>query len=345
MSERNQVYHDPINRGVINTVGGEVQRTPRPRVVVSKCLEFEACRYNGQVIRDAFVKNLEKHVDFLPVCPEVEIGLGVPRFPIRIISQDSKSRLVQPATGRDFTENMNKFSNEFLSSLGGVDGFILKFRSPSCGMKDVRFYAKAEKSPSVGKGPGFFGGQVLDRFSGLAIEDEGRLRSLKIREHFLTKLFALALFRSVKECGKMLEIVDYHTKNKFLLMSYNQKEMRFLGNIVANRDRKPFEHVVAEYEKHLHRSLANPPRRSSNINTLMHILGFFSKSLSKDERQFFLETLELYREGRILFTSALSLAKAWAVRFRNEYLLSQTFFEPYPRELMEWSDAGRPIDL
>ncbi len=322
-----------------------MERHPRPKVVVSKCLEFEACRYNGQVIQDAFVRNLERYVDYLPICPEVEVGLGIPRFPIRIVSQSDKLKLIQPATARDVTESMNNFSREFLSSLGGVDGFILKFRSPSCGIKDVRIYTKTEKSPSIGKGPGFFGKQVLDRFSGFAIEDEGRLRSLKIREHFLTKLFALARFRSVKRLGEMREMVRYQTENKLLLMSYNQREMRFLGNIVANRDRKLLEEVVTEYEQHLHKSMENPPRRPSNINVFMHILGYFSKELSKDEKQFFLETIQLYREGRVPFTSALRLAKAWAVRFQNEYLLSQTFFDPYPSDLMEWSDAGRPIEL
>lgn len=326
-------------------IGREMKTYPRPRVVVSKCLEFEACRYNGQVIRDAFVKGLERHVDYLPVCPEVEIGLGVPRFPVRIVSQDNKSRLVQPATGKDLTEEMVDFCEKFLSSTEKVDGFILKFRSPSCGMKDVRIYGKAEKSPSIGKGSGFFGGDVLGRFQGLAVEDEGRLKSLRIREHFLTKLFALAQFRSVKEAGQMRDLVRYHTENKLLLMAYSQKELSFLGNIVANQDRKPLGVLLVDYETHLHRCMEYPPRRTSNINVLMHILGYFSKQLSKDERQFFLETLELYRESRVPFTSVLRLAKAWAVRFKNEYLLSQSFFDPYPSDLMEWSDAGRPIEL
>lgn len=114
----------------------------KPTVVVSKCLEFEACRYNGQVIRDAFVRRLENHVDYVPVCPEVAIGLGIPRFPIRIVST-TNLRLIQPTTGKDITDDMNEFSDKFLMSLKKVDGFILKFRSPSCGFKDVRIYAKS----------------------------------------------------------------------------------------------------------------------------------------------------------------------------------------------------------
>jgi len=317
----------------------------RPRVVVSKCLEFEACRYNGQVIQDPFVRKLKDHVEFLPVCPEVAIGLGVPRFPIRIVSQGFRTRLIQPATSKDVTDEMNEFCDIFLSALREADGFILKFRSPSCGLKDVRIYAKTEKSPATGKGQGFFGAQVLKRFPGLAIEDEGRLRSLKIREHFLTKLYTLARFRKAKGSAEIHDLVRFHTNTKFLLMAYNQREMRILGSVVANHGKKSLRDLLAEYESHLHTCFDNPPKRTSNMNVLMHILGFFSKNISSNEKRFFIETLELYRDGRIPFTSTLRLLKAWAVRFQNEYLLSQTFFDPYPSELIEWSDAGRPIEL
>ena len=325
-------------------VDAEMGPHPKPNVVVSKCLEFEACRYNGQLIHDAFVRKLEKHVNYVPVCPEVAIGLGVPRFPIRIVSPRER-RLVQPATGRDLTEDMIRFCKEFLAPLNEVDGFILKFRSPSCGFKDVRIYQKSEKSPAVDKGAGFFGGSVLERFPGLALEDEGRLRSLKIREHFLTRLFALARFQVVKKSNEMRELVRFHTESKLLLMAYNQREMRVLGKLVANLEKRPLSEVLANYEDHLHKAMETAPKRTSNINVFMHILGYFSKELSMNEKQFFLETLELYREGRVPFTSALSLAKSWAVRFRNQYLLNQSFFDPYPNDLMEWSDAGRPIEL
>lgn len=316
----------------------------KPTVVVSKCLEFEACRYNGQVIRDAFVRRLENHVDYVPVCPEVAIGLAIPRFPIRIVST-TNLRLIQPITGKDVTDDMNEFSDKFLMSLKKVDGFILKFRSPSCGFKDVRIYAKSEKSPANGKGPGFFGAKILKRFPGLAIEDEGRLRSLKMREHYLTKLFTLARFRTVKESNAMRDLVRFHTENKFMLMAYNQREMRLLGNVVANPKKRPLEEIIQEYEIHLQKSLENPPKRTSNINVLMHLLGYFSKELSKNERQFFLETLELYRDERVPFTSAVRLLKAWAVRFQNQYLLNQTLFSPFPDDLIEWTDAGRPIEI
>ena len=151
-----------------------MQKFPKPIVVLSKCLEFEACRYNGQVIPDGFVKKIEPYVDFKPVCPEVEIGLGVPRDPIRVISQGKEKRLLQPATGRDISSKMLSFADNYLKSLKEVDGFILKSRTPSCGIKDVKLFPNSEDGTAIGKTKGVFAGRVLGRFSGLAIEDEGR---------------------------------------------------------------------------------------------------------------------------------------------------------------------------
>jgi len=317
----------------------------KPNVVISNCLELSACRYNGQVVKDDFVKKLAKHVSYIPVCPEVAIGLGTPRFPIRIVSQRNQSRLIQPATGMDVTNKMVDFTKQFFDKLRDIDGFILKFRSPSCGMKDVRIYASAEKSAAIGKTSGLFGGAVIQKFGGLAIEDEGRLRSLRIREHFLTKLFTLARFRFVKEKAKISALANFHAACKFLLMAYSQQELRILGNIVANHEKREISEVLEKYEAHLKKAMENPPKRTANINTLTHILGYFSRNLTAKEKQFFLETVELYREGRVPFTSTITLLKGWSVRFQNEYLLDQFLFEPYPIELLEWTDAGRAIEF
>jgi len=159
---------------------------PRPRVVVSKCLGFAACRYNGLTIPDDFVQQLGPWVDYLTVCAEVQIGLGVPRQPVRIVSMAGEERLLQPGTGADVTEAMRGFAESYLDQLPAVDGFILKSRSPSCGIKDVRIYMGPDKGAAAQIGAGMFARAVLQRFAGLAIEDEGRLRNARIREHFLT---------------------------------------------------------------------------------------------------------------------------------------------------------------
>jgi uncharacterized protein YbgA (DUF1722 family)/uncharacterized protein YbbK (DUF523 family) len=316
-----------------------------PKVVVSKCIEFENCRYNGLGVSSDVVKKLEGHVTFHPVCPEIEIALGVPRDPIRLVKMKEKLRLIQPASQADVTQKMKDFTGGFLNSIKDVDGFILKSRSPSCGIKDVKTYSGIGKGMSASKGKGYFGSAVLERFPDLAVEDEGRLTNFKIREHFLTRLFALARFRDMKRKKSMKELVHFQAENKLLLMAYNQNELRILGRIVANHEKRSTDEVLKNYEAHLFCALARPPRDTSNINVLMHAMGHFSEGLSSSEKSFFLNSIEEYRDERIPLSVPLNTLKSWAVRFEDDYLMQQTFVEPYPFELVDITDSGKGRDL
>src|SRR5208337_779978 len=266
----------------------------KPRVVVSKCLEFDHCRYNGGIISSLIVAKLKEYVDFLPVCAEVEIGLGIPRSPVRIILEKGVHRLIQPASGKDVTEDMKAFCADFLDSLGEVDGFILKFRSPSCGLKDIKVYPSVSKSGAIGKTSGYFGEAVLKRYPFLPIEDEGRLRNDRLKEHFLTKLFIFAAFRKVKSEGSIRDLIRFHTENKYLLMTYSQAELRKLGTIVANKEKKPFNELISDYEGHLYNAFNKPPRYTSSVNVLMHAFGHFSENISKGEKAIFFDWLQKY---------------------------------------------------
>jgi uncharacterized protein YbbK (DUF523 family) len=199
---------------------------PRPKIVISKCIEFGHCRYDGSLIPSDFVKAIKSHADFIPVCAGMEIGLGAPRDSIRIISKNGEFRLVQPATGLDFTEKMSSFTSRFLDSLSGVDGFILKFRSPTCGMKGIKVYSGFSESGAISRASGFFGGPVVKTFPHLAVEDEGRLRNFNIREHFLTKLYTMASFRGVENEASVSALIEFHTANKLLLAAHSQKEIK-----------------------------------------------------------------------------------------------------------------------
>jgi uncharacterized protein YbgA (DUF1722 family)/uncharacterized protein YbbK (DUF523 family) len=316
--------------------------------VVSRCIEFAHCRWNGLTISDPYVRKLGDHVTFCPVCPEVRIGLGVPRDPIRVCRGDDEARLYQPATGRDVTGEMRSFAAEFLDALGDVDGFILKSRSPSCGMKDVKIYASTEpKAQVAGKGRGLFGEAVLERFGHLAIEDEGRMHNFLLRHHFLTKLFTLAAFRELREAAEtegqpgLGPLVAFHTRNKWLLMAQKEQELRALGRVVANHERRPAREVYDAYAEGLARAFARPAKYKANINVLMHALGFVGDGLSSAEKAHFLEVLETYRAAKVPLSVPLGIVKSWGVRFEKDLLLDQTFLAPYPEPLVEITDSGK----
>ena len=318
-----------------------MNRFPRPVVVVSRCLEFSACRYDGQLITDKFIKALKPFVKFKPVCPEVDIGMGVPREPIRLVGKDDDLRLIQAATGIDWTSKMQRYSKSFSTKTSNVDGFILKSRSPSCGIKDTKIWPQLKNSPSTGRGAGVFGAEVLQSFPGLAIEDEGRLTNYKIREHFLTHLFTLAAFRELKKSPSMRKLVDFQAKNKMLFMAYNQSVMRQLGKTVANLEKRAIADVVAQYEELLGKMFAKQARFTSHVNVLEHAYGYFRKELSDGEKKHWREMLQKYRDEKIPLSALLLLMRSWIARFGEAYLDQQTYFEPYPEELVALSDSGK----
>jgi uncharacterized protein YbgA (DUF1722 family)/uncharacterized protein YbbK (DUF523 family) len=317
------------------------EATPKPVVVVSACLGFRSCRYNGQTLPHPFIERLRGFVEFRPVCPELEIGLGVPRDPIRIVMQDQSRLLVQPATGRELSSEMTHFSGGFLAALQGVDGFLLKNRSPSCGIGDVKIYQGTDPGAASTRGAGLFGGAVLERFGGYPVEDEGRINNFSIREHFLTQLYALTEFRAVRQAAGIQALMAYHTRQKMQLLGYNQARSRELGRVVAAHRRGDIAPILAEYESQLRQALARPPRYTSIINVLLHALGGLSSGLTPEERRFFLGTVEEYRDERVPLSVPVRLLEAWALRQDNRYLLGQSFLTPYPRALTEITDSGK----
>jgi uncharacterized protein YbbK (DUF523 family) len=237
----------------------------RPVIVISRCIDFDACRYNGQVIRVSLREELEPYVSFKPICPELEIGLGVPRDPIEIVERDGRRKLVQPSTGHDLTASMRSFSDRYLSGVGEVDGFILKSRSPSCAVSDARIHCSETSARASAWGPGMFAERVLERFPLAAVEDEARLADAPVREHFLTRVFTLAGFREAVARGTMKALLDFHSRNELLLMAHGQDGLREADQIVANEEGLPAEQVAERYFEALAGALSRRARLPSNL--------------------------------------------------------------------------------
>ena len=316
----------------------------KPRVLISKCLGFASCRYNGQTIEDQFVSQLAPFVEVITTCPEMEIGLGVPRKPIRIVSVDNALRLIQPATGAEVTAPMKSFTKEFIASVGSLDGCILKNRSPSCGIGDVKIYEGIDNSSRTTKGSGFFGGAIQEQFPFTAIEDEGRLRNFTIRDHFLVQLFTFHRYRAVEEAGTIGALVTFHTRHKLLLLGYQQELYRKAGSIVANHEKLAASEVLQLYKELLVKILADVPVYTAMINSLQHAFGWVSDILSASEKHYFLEVLEEYRDERVPLSTVLHMLRSYAIRAESAYLQEQYLFEPYPRELISITDSGKGRD-
>lgn len=318
--------------------------TIKPVVVVSDCLLDRECRYNGEAIRDPIAGKLHPFVTFVRVCPEVAIGLGIPRDPIRLVESGTKVSLVQPATDRDVTARMRRFARSFVRGLPEVDGFLLKGRSPSCGVRDAKAFPSTDAKMMKRKRPGLFAEEVLRRFPASAVEDEGRLRNFLIREHFLTRLFTAARFRGLRKSPTPAKLVRFHARHKLLLMAHREASMRTLGRIVANPERRELSALLDDYERELGRALERPWRPGPLVNVWEHAFGYVSKELRPAERRHFRDLLGRYRRGRLPASAVTTLLRSWILRYDVTYLEDQVVFEPFPPELMDITDSGKGRD-
>ena len=311
----------------------------KPTVLISKCIEYDHCRYNGEMISSDFVKKLTKYAEMVPICPETEIGLGIPRYPLRVVRTGDGLHLIQRKTEKDLTETMVTFSRKFLGSIESLDGIILKDRSPTCGLRNVGIFNSELSKYPVRKRAGIFSTEVLKRFPYAAIGDENQLNNFRFQDHFLMKLFTLSEFREIRGHESMKNIVQFHAENKYLLTAYNKTEYSKLGKLIANKEKQPFDVVMREYFQHLIRALTRPPKSISHVTILMHALGHFSPILQDRDRELFLTAIENFKKGHTSVSEPRKMIKGWIKKFDEEYLGQQTYFEPYPEEIIH--DLGK----
>ncbi|XMB72030.1 DUF523 and DUF1722 domain-containing protein [Mycoplasmatota bacterium WC30] len=319
----------------------------KPTVFISSCIEHDYCRYDGQTISDLFVRRLMEFVNVISVCPELSVGMGVPRESIRLVQRKTEDlKLLSRIHGYDYTEKMNEFSLEYVSGLKqkNVDGFILKSKSPTCGIKNVKSYYDIGKANVVNaKNNGFFGGEILKWFPNAPVETESRLSNYKIRNRFCTEIFTLAEFSSMRSNQRIKDLVEFHSNNKYLFMTYNQNTLRELGNIVANHSRLTEEEVFILYETTLRKLLSKEPTQKKRINVLDHIYGYFKNFVNDEEKAYYFEIQNQYLNKQVSYSTLLSILLGWSIRFKQDYLTKQTIFMPYPIELIMVIDSGKNL--
>lgn len=311
----------------------------KPKLIVSRCLNFEKCRYDGQGYNNQVVMSLKEHADIQMVCPEVEIGLSTPRDPIRIEKHKEKEeyKLVQHNTNYDFTDKMNNFTNEFISGIDDVDGFILKSRSPSCGIKDVKVYHQGNKCSINNGGSGFFSQGIMDNYKHLPIENEGRLKNYSIRENFLTKIYTI---NRLKEADS---ITNFHNTNELLLKSYNEEKLNEISSILLKN--KDEEEAIKIYKEGVYEILASKRNKQAKTDIIKNMFNIYKNNLCEEEIEVFRSLVNSYENEKVPFSSLALAIRMYAARFKDNNILNQTFFNPYPEELINISDSGKGRDL
>ncbi len=305
------------------------------KIGISACLLGEKVRWNGVGARDPFLTDtLGRFFQWVPVCPEVECGLPVPRETLRLVGPVENPRLVTPRSGIDHTGRMRTWMEKRLAELEGENllGFIFKKDSPSSGLMRVKVYNDSGMPEK--KGVGMFARGFVERFPRVPVEEDGRLNDPKLRESFIEQLFTLERWRETLARGRRLgNLVDFHTRHKLLLLSHSPDHYREMGRLVAEGKGQAADALFDRYEALLVDALRRKTTVRKQVNVLQHMLGYFKRELSADEKQEVLELVDLYRRELVPLIVPLTLINHFVRKYGQPYLAGQVYLRPHPVEL------------
>lgn len=308
---------------------------PRIRVGISSCLLGNKVRYDGNHKLDFYVtQTLGRYFEFVPVCPEMAIGLGVPRPPIRLVGDAQAPRAVSVADpALDVTDRLAAYGARMGRELADISGYILKSRSPSCGMERVKVYNPGR--PVVKRGHGIYTAAFMRLQPLLPMEEEGRLSDPRLRENFIERVFAFQRWRELLRSGLTpAKLVAFHADHKLAVMAHGSEHYQVLGRLVASAGRGRLDNAAQTYIKGFVTALAQraTPRRHANV--LMHLMGYLKKNLDRADKQELLELIEDYRLGRLPLIVPITLLKHYFRLYPNDYVDRQTYLNLHPQELM-----------
>lgn len=305
----------------------------RIRIGISSCLLGERVRYDGNHKRDARINDvLSEHFKFVPYCPEVAIGLGVPRATLRLQQTGHGVRAVQPDRNlRDVTEALAAYGRRIGRSDTRISGYIFKARSPSCGPARVKVY-DANGSPS-GKAEGIYAAALMQTQPLLPAEDEGRLNDPDLRDNFIERVFVYHRWQLLAAEGiTAAGLVKFHAEHTFLIMAHSQAALRELGRMTANLKRN-LAGTAESYVQRLMQSLSRPAKRGNQVNALEHVAGSFKRALDAHDRKELQNAIEGYRNEDLPIIVPLTLIRHHMRRNPDACLQGQRFVEAGPKGL------------
>lgn len=306
----------------------------RPRIGASSCLLGVPVRYNGGHSRYRFLTDeLDRYVEWTEVCPEAEIGLGTPRPTLHLQRRGGEDRVISSGDGSDRTDELAGIADARLEELRGLDGYVLKNKSPSCGLLALPVFNE-EKQRVDGKGRGAFAARLTGLLPDLPVEEQGRLSDAALREAFVERVFAHARLRTLWESGwRPRDLVAFQTRHKLQLMAHSPEGYRETGRIVAGAGGSDPEATRRDYTEAFHRALSVRVSRGRHANALQHAFGMISDGLDDARRHDLLAAIEDYREERAPLSLPVALLRHHGEADGPEWLRVQTYLRPYPEDL------------
>lgn len=305
------------------------------KVGISACLLGEPVRFNGGHKESRLCsETLARHFEFVPVCPEVAIGLGTPRQPIRLVGDPDHPRAVGSVHAElDVTDALTAYGQQVATELHDICGFVLMQKSPSCGMERVKVY-QANGHPIEGGGSGLFAHALMQARPDLPIEEDGRLNDPVLRENFLTRIFAYAEWQRLVASGLTRKaLVEFHSRYKYQLLATDPVQYKALGRLVATVGKQPLEAFAPSYFSQLMAALKKTASRGTHTNVLQHLSGYLKRDLGTQDKQELQRLIDQYREGVVPLVVPMTLLKHHFRRHPDRYVVTQVYLQPHPEDL------------
>jgi uncharacterized protein YbgA (DUF1722 family)/uncharacterized protein YbbK (DUF523 family) len=306
----------------------------RPLLGISSCLLGQKVRYDGTAKRDRWiVEQLGRYVDYQPICPEMAIGLGTPRPPIRLLATADRVRVVgvdDPAV--DVTDALEDFALNTAAHLHGISGYVFMSKSPSCGMERVKLYSDSGHAEK--KGVGAYARVLMESLPHLPCEEEGRLNDPVLRENFVNRVFAYRRWQSLRSVGLSAKaLTDFHARHKYMVMAHSQAAYQRLGRLLSNLKGVDLEKIADAYEAEFMTALRRRVGRKRHVNALQHIQGYLKERIDGSDKHELAESIEAYRREEVPLVVPMKLLRHYFRRNPDNYIDRQWYLDPYPEAL------------
>ncbi|MNF47600.1 hypothetical protein D3C84_288070 [compost metagenome] len=311
------------------------QSTSKPKIAISACLMGAEVRYNGGHKASRLCsQTLGDYVECVPVCPEVAIGLGVPREPIRLVGDLRQPHAVGTLNPElDVTQQLADYGQRMAGELGDICGYVFMQKSPSCGLERVRVY-HANGNLQDGGARGIYAQAFCARHPSMPVEEDGRLNDPILRENFLTRVFVYAAWQTVLRAGLSRQgLTDFHARYKYLLMAHNPVQYKALGNLLGRPGQSDPDELGPRYFKALMTALTQCATRRTHSNVLQHLAGYFKRVISHEDKQEMQHLISQYRHGIVPLVVPLTLLKHHLRQHPDPYVAQQVYLQPHPENL------------